>query len=139
MTCVYVFFLLLKLMINSILLSFGQNIGSEQRLLWREFTYKILRPPRIYNWRLPTVELSFDSKLRLPNSLSISIAPFPITIKGIFYPTFLLNSNFEVNILDLLKEVWHEIFVFRFFHESVSSCPLSDILGPYRILMKIHV
>jgi hypothetical protein len=35
------------------------------------------------------------------------------------------------------KGVCHEIFDFRFFHESVSSRPLSIPLGPFRIFTKI--
>ncbi len=36
-----------------------------------------------------------------------------------------------------LKGVWHEIFDFRFFHESVSPRPQSIPLGPFWIFSKI--
>ncbi len=37
-----------------------------------------------------------------------------------------------------LKEVWHEIFDFRFLHKSVSPGPLSIQLGSFRIFSKIR-
>ncbi len=37
-----------------------------------------------------------------------------------------------------LKGVWHEIFELRFFHESVSSRPISIPLGPFWIFSKIR-
>ncbi len=36
----------------------------------------------------------------------------------------------------LLKGVWHEIFDFRFFHESVSPGPPSIPLGPFWIFFE---
>ncbi len=39
---------------------------------------------------------------------------------------------------NMLKGVWHEIFSFRIFHESVSPGPLSMPLGPFQIFSKIH-
>ncbi len=37
-----------------------------------------------------------------------------------------------------LKGVWHEIFDFRFFHESVSPRPRRIPLGPFWIFLKIR-
>ncbi len=37
-----------------------------------------------------------------------------------------------------LKGVWHEIFVFRFFHKSVSLGPLNIPIGPFQIFSKIR-
>ncbi len=36
-----------------------------------------------------------------------------------------------------LKGVWHEIFNFRFFYESVSPEPPSTPLGPFQIFQKL--
>ncbi len=38
----------------------------------------------------------------------------------------------------LLKGVWHEIFSFKFFHESVLPVSLSIPLGPIQICSKIR-
>jgi len=38
----------------------------------------------------------------------------------------------------VLKGVWHEIFVLRFFHESVSPRPLCIPLWPFQIFRKIR-
>jgi hypothetical protein len=38
----------------------------------------------------------------------------------------------------LLKVVWHEIFDFKLFHESVSPGPLSNPVRPFRIFSKIR-
>jgi hypothetical protein len=43
--------------------------------------------------------------------------------------------NFEIF---LLKGQCHEIFDFRFFHESVSSHPQNNPLGPVRIFSQIR-
>ncbi len=40
--------------------------------------------------------------------------------------------------LENLKGFWHEIFDFRFFHESVSPRPPSIPLGPFWIFLKIR-
>ncbi len=42
-----------------------------------------------------------------------------------------------VNAKESLKGQCHEIFDFRFFHESVSPNPLSIPLGPFQICSKI--
>ncbi len=42
-----------------------------------------------------------------------------------------------VNAKESLKGQCHEIFDFKFFHESVSPKPLSIPLGPFRICSKI--
>ncbi len=43
----------------------------------------------------------------------------------------------QKNINDNLKGQCHEIFDFRFFHESLSPKPLSIPLGPFQIFLKI--
>ncbi len=45
----------------------------------------------------------------------------------------------QVDFVDVyLKGVWHAIFDFMFFHESVSPGPMTTPLGPFRIFSKIR-
>ncbi len=45
--------------------------------------------------------------------------------------------SFERVVIEPLKGVSHKIFDLRFFHESVFPWPLSILLGPFQIFLKI--
>jgi len=58
-----------------------------------------------------------------------------IFFSALYVVEFLLKTIF---ILQNLKAVGHEIFSFKFFHESVYPGPLSIQTGPFQIFSKIR-